>query len=568
MLASRTLDRLQTGLGGCRGEGGIDAWWLAFALTAHTASYFLEFPCQGRIMRPVGLQRFPYKLFKGVNFRDAPLELDPAEAQMALNVQPINRVDLSGLKQRGGQKALIDNANAPTSPWQNALFWAKQGIYLMSHGAQVYWWRPGDASINPAIFTGSQGPFIFTVFKPLGGVETAWIMPVGAGVAAQKWTSGSSTAWLNSPPAPAVCMTNWRGRIIIANFQGGLENRLRFSDVGNPESPASSYGNNFIDFLDDSVGIQNLVVLNDRLYVFKPNGVYEVYDANTFANRLVCRPGTPGPNMAVGHSPTGRLYWWSSDGHIYSSDTAPGNVVQETNKIGVGIGLGNGYLGPNNPFWGGAGTLYGPSGRLISVPWLNTLYFFYGTSFTSAAKDRCLELIPGQPGNPALFFHTCSTMDATIGGVLPNVGPGGLTTPNPLGIVASAAPGGANIGRTYQLFSGLDDDGVAIPSMWESSNRPFISEEPLERVRRVNARYSGVFKYEQFDSMDPIQFSQNPQPSPNFTDTFPESSVRNFEKVRPEGRGRYHAFRLSNSTLGKTFAVDDLEFVFRGGKEH
>jgi hypothetical protein len=486
-------------------------------------------------MGPMGLQRFPYKLFKGVNFRDAPMELDPAEAQMALNVQPINYADLSGLKQRGGQKPLIDNANAITAPWQNAVFWRKSGIYLLSHGAQVYWWRPGDAAVNPAIFTGSSGPFNFTIFKPQGGVETAWIMPVGAGVPPQKWTSGSSTAWLNSPPAPAQCITNWRGRIILANFLGGLENRLCFSDVGNPESPAASYGNNFIDFLDDSVGIQNLVVLNDRLYIFKPNAVYEVYDANTFANRLVCRPGTPGPNMAVGHSPTGRLYWWASDGHIYSSNAAPGNIIQETAKIGVGIGLGNGYLGPNNPSWGGPGTMTNLNGRMLTAPWMNTIYFFYGTNFQTSVKDRCLELIPGEPGNPALFFHTCSILDAAVGGVLPNVLGGGFTTPNPPGIVASAAPASAVIGRTYQLFAGTNDDGVAISSLWESSNRPFISEEPIERIRRVDARYSGVFKYEEFDSMDPIQFSQNPQPTPTFTGTFPERAVRDFERVRARG---------------------------------
>jgi hypothetical protein len=37
--------------------------------------------------------------------------------------------------------------------------------------------------------------------------------------------------------------------------------------------------------------------------------------------------------------------------------------------------------------------------------------------------------------------------------------------------------------------------------------------------------------------------------------------------VRPEARGRYHAVKFSNSTLGTTWKIYDAEMKYRGGKE-
>jgi hypothetical protein len=54
------------------------------------------------------------------------------------------------------------------------------------------------------------------------------------------------------------------------------------------------------------------------------------------------------------------------------------------------------------------------------------------------------------------------------------------------------------------------------------------------------------------------------------TYSLPELSLttRGFPTLRPESRGRYHAFRVRNNVLDKNFELDSIERVFRGGKEH
>ena len=132
----------------------------------------------------------------------------------------------------------------------------------------------------------------------------------------------------------------------------------------------------------------------------------------------------------------------------------------------------------------------------------------------------------------------------------------------------------------HQLFTGTNDDGAAINAYWTSSWKSFLSEEPKERLRRLNVLMEGHCIADVFTdlNLDVVKFSQELE-----TATDPDSlwdggvwdggtwdpqEGTELMRARPETRGRYTALRLRNNVLDKNFTVYAVEFVLRGGKEH
>jgi hypothetical protein len=122
------------------------------------------------------------------------------------------------------------------------------------------------------------------------------------------------------------------------------------------------------------------------------------------------------------------------------------------------------------------------------------------------------------------------------------------------------------------LFSGETDEGAHIEAHWQSAWIGIQSEEPFERLRRLNVELSGdafVDVFKDFES------------EPAFTQLLPQEGERKeyneptgaglayrFTRVRPEVRGRFHAVRFRSDAEGLPFLINTAEMAVRGGKEH
>lgn len=509
----------------------------------------------------MGLQRFPIGNFHGGwNLRDAPESLQPNEATQVLNVTLADVVGV--LTQRAG-KARFDTAGFPAATVvDNMRSWATASVMALSINGSVYTCDVGG--VLTLRVTGTAGT-VWSFEQATDAANTNYLWMMNGVDTPRKMTTGFVVSnWANSPPNGRV-LKMWKNRMCVS-LVDGTKQRLFFSNIGDPENPATAYGTQWADIKttdDDLDDITDLNVLGDYLYAFKRRSVWKVTNGNPpWDNQRLGSPGAYARFQTVELPAEGKLYYLSAGG-IYSIDTQ-GNIDEESDAI--------------NPLWTGmqprVSMNYYTAARIMATPQGRILATLPMDSAT--ANNFVIELMPRMNqrkvggGNPRIF-PSLVLHDYKVSAMCrfqPNVAA-------PEVIMAGAS----NAAKIHQLFTGTNDDGVAISSYWQSGWKGLITEEPKERIRRVNVELQGrvtVSMYKDFKTVPTFiqQLISTDDPDPNWDsgtwDSGPWDPLDGIElkRARPESHGRYHAIRFSNSDLDKTFTIYAAEFALRGGKEH
>lgn len=521
-----------------------------------------------------------------MNLRETPYDMEAHESPAAFNVRyPWPDTD-EAISSRTGRYNIYNSHTAPggvitdaawSTPLQALFMSGKDGdIYktLITQPVTQVQWNPTLSAMTKVFDSADTGEWLFVTPEVLNNVPYA--MPragTGAGTAVPQKLPNTvaSVTWPGTPPTSARDMVYWRGRVVICDPQS----RIRYSDVGNPESPTTgSWGNNFIDIYDDH-GSRNscLVVHNNNLYLFKEGSVWMIFDPNSFANRLLCQPGAGGFRCAVSNPYDRRLYWFSArDYQIHSSNGETDHVI-ETDKVwpllramvADGWELARMTVDP----YSGSVMLAFSNDVSNSPPIQNTIVL-----------EICCRM--GKPGAHPCFQHNMNSVGFFQ---VPIVAPGTLVG-NGMQETTGLMQTDVNFLDRYSLvflprdqsqstamyandeasksFSGTTAH-VAIPSQWQSAWFSFQSEEPVERIRRLNLIYRGS------PTID-IASSMVPNLAPTVATLTPtplglSSLDRSYLKLRgPNTKGRYHRLTVRNSVADVDWHVSALEFVTRGGK--
>lgn len=530
---------------------------------------FREFPLPVGIMLPMGLQRYPFPRFGGVNQVLAPFDLDPQESPDLLNVRPTDET-LEQLQSRQGlQDRLVSSAGTNPASQINEALVTSTGrlvagsvdthVYAAAIGPGAIYWGPWTRTFN-----NTQPNSNWCLVEAFGQV---WGMQRGAGLAGPPMKNlqalpAAAALWAGNPPAQCQSMTLWRGRMVVLSATN--QRRILYSDVGNPESPtAGNWGNNFIDIYDKEDSANRAIVVHgENLLLFKASSLILIYDTNTFANRVLADIGTPGFRSCCYCPYDNRVYWYSAaDGHIYSSDGNSQGAVCETKKL---TPLVNETKASENP--DAVKMSFDPRARSIvmSRPTANP-------NFPNVI-ELCTDV--ESPGNHPVYFHR---YDQEFTALVADQIKTAATSQAPSFPRRLMGFNTLNFKSIWEVFGnpngqdGPSTDGLWGPvdisnAYWVSRWNPFISEEPIERLRRLNFVYMGDPRIE-------VRSGENPSAFWDGTGAFlydaPDALDYEWERARPETRGRYHQFRVSvQPGNNKFFFISMGEFAFRGGKEH
>ena len=483
----------------------------------------------------MGLQRFPIQQFRGVNLLSDSLALETYEAQDLLNVQ----ADLAGTLYSRAGKTRLDDSGFPASvraehlrPW----YFGSTRLLLASIDGDIYSMTPDSGSrVLTQRFNGTSGKtWDIETATDGSGNDRAWFL--NGTDAAQKWdgATGTTSAWANSPPNGTMLRV-WKNRMCIAGVAANPQ-RLFFSDIGNPEAPSAAYGTNWVDIKsteDDLDPITWFEVLSDFLIIFKRQSVWAVFDSTTFSNRRIGSPGCEGRFQSV--ETQGRVWFLNRQG-IWTTDGEEAPDIQSSLL---------------SPLFSQMPAAQVSKARMGTTPGGSVLTAIPVGAVT--ANNRVIEINPQghkmSDGARPAFIHdypvsSFATFRPSVGGIEQ---------------ADSTVAGDSGATKLHTLFSGLSDDGVAINSYWLTGWKKFISEEPFERLRRLNVIHQGLLQVDVYEDFDLT--------TPKFTGSV-ENAIMALSRHRPESRGRYHAIKFSNTTLNKTFKLAASEVAFRGGKEH
>lgn len=510
----------------------------------------------------MALQRFPLSDYKGgLNLRDGPFDLDKNESPDLLNV---TLTDLVGqLQVRGGKTAL--GSGFPGGRIDNIVPFNLPGV------------APGImASINGKIYTCSSSGFAWTLrFTGTAGsvwdfaqmqdaTGSDWMWCMNGVDAAQKWQGGATTtAWAGTVPNGKRILV-YKNKMVVTTT-ATLAWRVLFSQFGDPEATTGGYDSVEIRGPgDEAAAVTDLNVLADRLIVFKSKSVWSMTDATSGANRRIGEPGCFGRfQSAVCEN----KLWFLNEQGVWSTN-------------GLDVSLESGQLGNFFP------------SRDVPVSQSQVNLTQLGLARLTATRDsyprvlvclpmgldlfnsRVLELVPHinfrRIGGrryillPAYMLHTFSASCLSSMTLLDNAH-----------ILVGGDDSGAN--KAYAYFvPGQNDDGADISAHWLSSWIGVQEQEPIERLRRLNAQISGdaqIDIYVDFNTVTPVftgqMLSNATWDGGIWNDGAPWDVVGyGFRRLRPETRGRYHAIKVSNVAGGIPFSVANMELALRGGKEH
>lgn len=504
----------------------------------------------------MGLQRFPISDFAGgLNTSSGPFELESNEAQDLLNVTLTRR---GSLEERAG-KTQFDKLGYPSKQAEHMRAW-----YPNSSTAK-WLFASCDGDLHRSDATGNfvqkfdgtpSQVWSFEQMEDVNSVDRLWTVN-GTDTPKQFDAAGAISDWTaTTGTVPNGKMLRvWKQRMIVAGVAGKPQH-LYWSE---PNDPRNWPVNNFLIVSgseDDLDPITWLEVLGDVLIIFKKRSVWAIHDPVAFNVRRI---GTPGcedrfQSAVIG----GNCYYFARDG-VYATNGIQTDYVSEA--------INNWF--PDN-------LNFDQLTRVRLAATRDRRLFVALPTFGHVLNNRMLELIPdlrarvrpqGRPvitsGPWVIHSYPVSSM-ATFR-------PGSEDR-----VVASAT----DEYKIHSLFEGDDDDGAAIPAFWMSGWKKIISEEPFERVRRINIEGSGQVTVELFTDFNltprftgSINF--DPGASPGVWDEglwdvalWDSGTQAQLKRLRPETRGRYHAIRLSNSTLNTSFKVFAMELAIRGGKEH
>lgn len=506
----------------------------------------------------MGLQRFPLSGFAGgVNTRSGPFDLEPTEAQDALNCSLTTR---GALFQRAG-KTRFDTSGFPGGKRaENIRAWyTPAGVKWLMASIDGDIYKISAAGAATLLFDGTAGTtWVFEQAQDAAGLDKLWM---SNGVdAPKKWDGvGAIANWGGTfPGTPATkpyMIRLWHNRMVIV---GKDSQRVWIGAIGDPETWVATDWADIKSTEDDIDTISWIEILADNLIVFKRRSSWQIYDPSTFVNRRLGEPGCEDRFQSAVLE--GRCYYFTRNG-LYSI-TGSFAPQQETDNI---------------ENWWPANLNYAALGKARVYATRDRRVFAAVPTGSSATNNRLVEVVTwlrqwiqrsrGQGfsgfGPPACMFHDLAVES--------------MCTFRPVNtdLVMGSASDAAKI---HSIFNGTNDDGVAISSFWKSGWQKFLAEEPRERIRRFNVEMSGQCIVDIFRD-----FSGEP----NFTHALISASDAdplwgggvwgggtwgalvgtNLNRVRPESRARYHAVQFRNSVLDRTFTVYAAEFAIRGGKE-
>lgn len=501
----------------------------------------------------MGLQRIPVGDFSGgVNYKDSPFELDPDEARDALNVTLLQR---GVIAQRAGTTRL-DTSGYPAAnftdhvrPW----YFSTTKLLMASIGGDVWSMTQGGVLTKRFESAASTPVWCFESSVTSANVNQLWMM--NGNDPPQKWDGAAAltSAWAGTPPAGTMCRV-WNNRMIIAGV-AATPQRLFFSAIGDPETPITGYGTNWVDIKgteDDTDPITWIEVCGPYLLVFKKNSVWKVYDSTTFANVRLGGPGCEDRFQSCVNE--GICYYFNRSGVWSTNGVSAPKFESEV-------------IEP----WFQANLNYANLARVRMCASKDRRVFLSVPVGVSAMPNRLLELVPHLASQRSDGRNRAPWL-------IHDIAMSALAVFRPAN-TDELVGGGSAAGQIYRLFQGTSDDGNAISSFWKSGWRPFLSEEPFERVRRVNVELGGQITFDLYQEFaEAPVFSatliSNVDPDPFWDGGVwdggtwdPIVSVA-LKRARPEKRGRYHSFGVRNADLNKTFTIYAMEFVIRGGKEH
>lgn len=518
-------------------------------------------------MSRMGLQRAPVQRFGGLNTVTPPYDLDPEEAQYLQNVRyPVGVLTMEHLRQRQGMQAKLNGfaGGAPAlsvGPMENGCD-LNGGDLVMSGDGDVWRGLPDDTFAPPTIsriFDGGAyvGKYALCEFSAPSINRRVLIAPCDTPntPAHQQWDGATCTAWANNFPGGSnviKSMVTWRGRVVATGTDVA---RIYYTAVGGTDFIAAGSGT--IDLYDQS-GSANveLLVHNNNLYLIKQESIWMIYDPVTFANRLLCTVGCGSfqRHISVSCPVDRRIYWFNQrTGLIYSSNGEVDFAV-ENSKAPV----------PNNRTETTSWNMmaYDPSMMSVVLNWQTIPNS--GTD-TDRMDELCVRI--GNPeGHPVLrhFIRSKMIVNGYVKGPIAAFG----WRPS---LLTSAA---TNLTRIYDPFATQgSDDGSAISSLWSSGWLPVISEEPVERIRRVNFLYHGLMNVDiESQASAPSSISWGPfttlsPPDYQALDAFQYLDQQFFKGDGPNKKGRYHRLAVRGNTLNKEWGISMLELVIRGGKE-
>lgn len=512
----------------------------------------------------MGLQRIPFNDFSGgINASLSPYDLDRNEAIDALNCRIIKG---NALQKRGrmdffsnmSEVGVVGKPVTNLKPWARG---ANNQLYASIHGEI---WAISTAGNFTSKFTGTAGKtWCFQPGQDNTQADHLWCMN-GTDSPKKISDAGAVSNWGGSPPNGTMCIM-WKNRMIVSGV-AATPQRILWSDIGDPESPSSGYGNNWLDVKttdDDIDPITGLAVVRDNLVVFKANSTWVVSDDISFANSRIAKVGCVNHYASVELEE--RLYFFAKNG-LYST-SGYGDVRFEGANI---------------------------------EPWIldNLNYEALGTVRTGLTTDRTvLVAVPTNHNYSEVLweyypmFRNTRSDDRTVSPWMKHLhrlndtdyyGLYSLAVWR-IGSEAKILTGvGYGVRELFSDVTGGSEDGPT-ESWWESSWISFIAQEPKERIRRLNVELSGsVFAYLRTDFNTDInkwsglfESQVSPPVDPLWDGGVWDGGVwdekveqlANFDRARPESRGRYHSIKLENSSEG-SFTIYSLEFVIRGGKEH
>lgn len=560
----------------------------------------------------MGLQRMPAQQFGGINVIDPPHDLNSEEARDLINVRPSSVENLEGIEQRGGALPIIGDAYAPGGFWGAIPIGINQGLngdkVLLLDETRGIWSLSAMKTYNGGAFAQYYAPagtdkgiWVGALYGDYVYVTPLAYLTAGATVSADspKKTSPTSgfTSWTGTNvPKDVRSMVTWRGRLVATQLNlksaGVIESYLLYSEAGDPTNWGS--GPNKLRIPDDTGSLDGkLIVHKNNLYLIKERSLWMIYDPNTLFNRLIAPVGIgtfANLDSAVSCPFDGRLYWLdATSGNIWSTNGETDCVLENT-KFPLRASSHPDF----SPVW--LPTSLGYPDSRVSLSKVSTarmaydpqrqsiLVSFHNTDSNPAADSVSYVveiLLRGKPGNHPIYLHKyqpCIT-HMFSGGVDDNNTSTGLPG-NPSVVHSSPHPSGVTTGRSlFQTFGDstggdyADKIGGVVsrnyrPSFWKSGWKPFLSEEPLERVRRINMNYRGALALKYYASSDPSFVAPKVWQSADLAYTSGTKQDRDFIDLRPPAyKGRYHAFDLlSVTTPAERFKVSMLEFVFRGGK--
>lgn len=508
----------------------------------------------------MGLNRFPINDFSGGwNVRDDMSVLQSNESPSMENVTigPVGQ-----LQQRAGVATYSDMGATSVD-----------NIYLFTNGTSLSASQELIVSNNDTLYNLTTGRALFTggfpgliwsmaQLKDSGGIETLFAGD-GTNLVVQYSPGTGPRTPGGSPPASAYHFRTWKNRLLYLE-RSTPTNRLYYSNVGDPRSVA-----NTLDFPGGtSLVLTAIETLGENVLIFSRDDVWMIYDPVNFANRRLGGPGCEGIlQTAVVNN---RCYYFHRSG-IYSVGMN-GDIRSESDQIRP-VFTGEALPGRSSP---GPDSLDmtqlslarvcgTPSGRvLISIPTSplflnNVLYELIPNFSVRTSGNRRTQL------QSTILRHEFQEFGAPQCMTLVNFS---RSSPK---VLAGLSGDGPTCRYIVDLDANVlrDFDGTiystVVNSFWLSGYRGIQEEEPIERLRRIGALYQGSFR---ITVQDPTDVANN-----RFTGSFPNTTVLDYARIRPELRARYHQimvqgvdFQTPSAPTG--WSVSALELVYRGGKEH